>query len=138
MRSLALAHRLAADLAGTADVEIGDLGPGSSITVTPHRAGACSIAWLDFPDEIVLQVGEIGGRWELGTAAGDLTFLEDLVTSVIAGRVTEVFAYRRTRVTVTMPDGSTETETGYDGLAACLPLPLWPRWARTVHYRPYL
>jgi hypothetical protein len=56
---------------------------------------------------------------------------------VIAGRVTEVFAYRRSRVTVTLEDGSTESETGYDGLTAWLPLPLWPRWSRTVRYLPY-
>ncbi|GIM95018.1 hypothetical protein Ato02nite_068110 [Paractinoplanes toevensis] len=57
--------------------------------------------------------------------------------SVVAGRVSEVFAYRRSRVTVTLPDGSAAVETGYDGLTACLPLPLWPRWSPTTHYLPY-
>ena len=57
--------------------------------------------------------------------------------SVVAGRVSEVFAYRRSRVTVTFADGSAQTETGYDGLLAGLPLPLWPRWARRTRYLPY-
>lgn len=57
--------------------------------------------------------------------------------SVVAGRVTEVFAFRRSRVTVTLGDGSAEVETGYEGLGACLPLPLWPRWSRTTRYLPY-
>lgn len=135
--SLPLAGRLAVLLDGAAEVEIGRAADGWTVRVTPHRPGARQIDWTDFGVEIIVQVGEIGGRWELGGDPDDLEFLEDLVMSVIAGRVTEVFAYRRSRVTVTLRDGSVETETGYDGLTACLPLPLWPRWSPTRQYLPY-
>jgi hypothetical protein len=55
----------------------------------------------------------------------------------VAGRVSEVFACRRSRVTVTLPDGSAEVETGYDGVIALLPLPLWPRWSWVTRYLAY-
>lgn len=135
--SLPLARRLAADLADAAETEISRPGTGLTVRVTPHRTGARPIDWTDFGDEIIVQVGDIGGRWELGPAPDDLAFLQDLVMSVVAGRVSEVFAYRRSRVRVTLGDGSVVTETGYDGLTACLPLPLWPRWSRTTCYLPY-
>jgi hypothetical protein len=134
---LALARRLEAELSGVAETRISRTDAGMTVHVTPHRAGARPIVWSDFGDEIILEAGDIGGRWELSGDAGDLAFLRDLVMSVIAGRVTEVFAYRRSRVTVTLEDGSAESETGYDGLTAWLPLPLWPRWSRTVRYLPY-
>ena len=66
-----------------------------------------------------------------------LAFLEDVARSVIAGRVREVMARGRSRVAVTLADGSAETETGYEGLAGCLPLPLWRRWSRAVQYAAY-
>ncbi len=90
-----------------------------------------------WPAEIIVSAGEIGGRWELGADADDLAFLRDLVMSVVAGRVSEVFSCRRSRVTVVFPDGSADTETGYEGLAGCLPLPLWPSWSRRTQYLPY-
>lgn len=132
-----LARQLAAEFADVADVEITRTGIGLFVRVVPHRAGARSLVWSDHGDEIILEVGEIGGRWELDAEAVTLAFLRDVVLSVLAGRVSEVFAYRRSRVTVTLSDGSVVSETGYDGLTACLPLPLWPRWARRVRYEPY-
>ncbi|MET0415877.1 MAG: hypothetical protein ABW022_07650, partial [Actinoplanes sp.] len=69
--SLPLARRLAVELDGVAVTEIGHAGSGLTVRVTPHRAGARSLQWIDFADEIILQVGEIGGRWELGADADD-------------------------------------------------------------------
>jgi hypothetical protein len=135
--SLPLACRLAVELDGAAETEISRTGFGLMVRVTPHRAGARAIEWIDFGDEIIVQVGDIGGRWELAAEAADLAFMQDLVMSVVAGRVAEVFAYRRSRVTVTLRDGSAEVETGYEGMAACLRFPLWPRWSRTTRYLPY-
>jgi hypothetical protein len=135
--SLRFARTLSGELAGAAEVTIAEIGPGFSVDVMPRRAGARSVSWVDFGGEIVVQVGEFGGRWEIGGDDEDLAFLEDIVRSVIAGRVSEVFAVARSRVVVTLADGSREAETGYDGLAGCLPLPLWPRWSRTVQYLPY-
>lgn len=136
--TLALARQLAVELDGAAQTEIKRTAAGLTVRITPHRTGARAIDWADFGDEIIVQVGDIGGRWELGAEAADLAFMHDLIMSVVAGRVSEVFAYRRSRVTVTLRNGSTEVETGYDGLTACLPLPLWPRWARARRYLPYL
>jgi hypothetical protein len=135
--SLPLARRLAVELDGAAETEMSRTDFGLTVRVTPHRTGARPIEWIDFGDEIIVQVGDIGGRWELSAEAADLAFMQDLVMSVVAGRVSEVFAYRRSRVSVTLRDGSAEAETGYDGLTACLPLPLWPRWSRTTRYLPY-
>lgn len=135
--SLPFARRLAVELAGAAEIDVGRTGVGLTVRVTPHRTGARSIVWSDLGDEIILEVGQFGGRWELGADTGDLAFMQDLVMSVIAGRISEVVACRRSRVTVTLQDGSTESETGYDGLTACLPLPLWPRRSRTTRYLPY-
>jgi hypothetical protein len=70
--SLPLARRLAADLADAAETEISRPGPGLTVRVTPHRTGARPIDWTDFGDEIIVQVGDIGGRWELGPAPDDL------------------------------------------------------------------
>jgi hypothetical protein len=131
-RSLRLARKLSGELAGVAEVTITEIAPGVSVDVVPRRDGARSISWADFGSEIVVQVGEFGGRWEIGGDDEDLAFLEDIVRSVIAGRVSEVFAVARSRVVVTLDDGSHEAETGYDGLAGCLPLPLWPRWSRKI------
>lgn len=136
-RTLRIARALSGELAGAADVTIAEISPGISVNVVPHRAGARSVGWADFGSEIVVQVGEFGGRWVIGGDDEDLAFLEDIVRSVIAGRVSEVFAVARSRVVVTLADGSREAETGYDGLAGCLPLPLWPRWSRKIQYLPY-
>lgn len=105
-----------------------------SVRVTPVRDGARSFGWTEFGDEIIVQIGEVGGRWELTTVAGDLAFLADLVTSVIAGRVSESFGDRRSRVAVTLADGSTAVETGFDGLTA---IRFRPRWSRITRYSPY-
>jgi hypothetical protein len=136
-RSRGLAAALGVELSDAARVLVGDLIGGMSVAVMPYRVGARSVSWADFGDEIIVQVGEFGGRWELGGNEVDLAFLEDLVRSVVAGRVVEVFGVRRSRVVMVLADGTKETETGYDGPAGCLPMPLWPRWSRKVQYLPY-
>ncbi|MBF9131271.1 hypothetical protein I0C86_20230 [Plantactinospora sp. S1510] len=135
--TLDLATQLAYELAGTAEVEIERLRWGVGVTVTPTNPDARGFAWSEFAEEIVLQVGEYGGRWELRPVREDLDFLGNVARSVVAGRVREVFARGRSLVEVAMPDGSVEAETGYEGLSGCLPLPLWRRWSRSVQYAPY-
>jgi hypothetical protein len=135
-RSLRLAQALAGELAGAAEVRIANIGI-ASVDVLPHRPGARSVSWTDFGSEIVIQVGAFGGRFEIGADDEDFAFLEDVVRSVIAGRVTEVLAVARSRVVVTLADGSQAAETGSEGLAGCLPLPLWPKWPRKIQYLPY-
>jgi hypothetical protein len=136
-RSRGLAAGLVVELSDAARVLIDEVSGGMSVDVVPYRVGARSVSWVDFGDEIIVQVGEFGGRWELGGNEVDLAFLEDLVRSVVAGRVVEVFGVRRSRVVMVLADGTKETETGYDGPAGCLPMPLWPRWSRKVQYLPY-
>ncbi|WP_344174498.1 hypothetical protein [Pilimelia columellifera] len=135
--SLLFAQHLAEDLSGIAEVVITYEHGGLAVGVSPDRPGARAFHWIDFGDEIIVEVGSVGGRWELAGSEEDLELLRSLVWSVIAGGVTEVFSFQRSRVTVTLPDGTRETETGYEGPGGCLPLPLWPRWSRTVKYLPY-
>ncbi|MET8090385.1 hypothetical protein [Micromonospora sp. NPDC005220] len=132
-----LATRLAHELAGAAEVKVENLQWGLSVTITPTNPHARAFGWADFEDEIVLQVGEYGGRWKLRPVPEDLAFLDDVARSVVAGRVREVLARKRSLIEVVMPDGSVETEAGYEGLAGCLPLPAWRRRSRSVQYAPY-
>lgn len=113
-RSLHFAQTLSGELAGVAEVTISETSPGISVDVVPRCDGARSVSWADFGSEIVVQVGDLGGQWEIGGDDEDLAFLEDIVRSVIAGRVSEVFAVARSRVVVTLDDGSHEAETGYE------------------------
>ncbi|MEU4793250.1 hypothetical protein ACFWRG_26395 [Micromonospora tulbaghiae] len=135
--TLGLATRLAHELADAAEVKIENPKWGLSVTITPTNPNARAFGWADFGDEIVLQVGEYGGRWELCPAPEDLAFLDDMARSVVAGRVREVLARKRSLIEVVMPDGSVETHTGYEGPAGCLPLPAWRRRSRSVQYAPY-
>jgi hypothetical protein len=56
---------------------------------------------------------------------------------VIAGRVVEVIGPSRSRVTVTLADGRTDTTSGATELSGCLPMPFWTKWGRKVRYTPY-
>lgn len=74
----------------------------------------------------------------VGRTEADAVFLEEAVQAVVAGRVTEVFAVKRSAVTLTLVDGSTETATGYGpGLSGCRPSLGWRRRGRVVQYEPY-
>lgn len=107
------------------------------IEVVPRAAAARAI-WVSFDYSVTVGIGEIGGRWELEYSENDLDFLSGLLTSVVAGRIEEVFAPARSMVEVTLADGEIVRESGYDGcLNLLMPLPLWRRWGRRVTYRPY-
>lgn len=54
--------------------------------------------------------------------------------SVVAGRVRELVFPGRSRVEVTLADGSVVVETAVD---LPVPLPGWRRWARVVEHEPY-
>ena len=64
----------------------------------------------------------------------DVNFLTDVVRSVIAGRISEVLGPNRSRVEVTLSDGTTAVETGYSSL---LLNPGWRRRGQKVQYAPY-
>ncbi|SCL55782.1 hypothetical protein GA0070608_1544 [Micromonospora peucetia] len=135
--TLRIARQLSEELFGAATVGIAGVKGGISVTVTPHNPDARAFGWADFSDQLVLAVGDHGGRWELDAAPEDVALLEDIARSVIAGRVREVFAPGRSAVSVTLADGSVETEIGGEAPTGCLPLPFWRRWSRSVQYAPY-
>ncbi|HWH01064.1 MAG TPA: hypothetical protein VNV66_17525 [Pilimelia sp.] len=135
--TLELARRLVRELAGAATVEIDSIEGGISVTVTPTNPRARAFGWADFSDELVMQVGDYGGRWQLEAAAGDVALLEDIARSVIAGRVREVLAPGRSAVSVRLADGSVQTETGSEAPVGCIPMPFWRCWSRSVQYTPY-
>lgn len=111
---------------------------GGTWTASPKRSGALSVSWIDMGEELQVEaLGGEGGRWELGRTDDDVGFIEAVVDSIAAGRAREVFAPARSRLTVTMEDGSNWAETGYAGLPGCLPLPFWRRWGRTAQYLPW-
>lgn len=108
-----------------------------AVRVRPHNPAAVAVD-LTCEQWIVVEVGRVGGRWELGYEDADVAQVERLLDAAVAGRVAETFALGRSRVVVTLADGSTETETGYQGcLTSLMPLPGWKRWGRTTQYEPY-
>lgn len=136
-RLVDFANELNSELAGVATVEPTD-SPGRGFSVKPSHPDALGVEWVDFGLEIVLYVeGGLGGRWELDSSNNDIDMLQAIVRSVVAGRVREVRAMRRSCVTVTLEDGTTLTETGAVAPEGCLPLPFWKRWGRRVEYSPY-
>jgi hypothetical protein len=94
-----------------ADPRRGDIRPGQT-TIMPRRADALSVTWLDFGNDMQVEAGHHGGRWELSRDAAAVGFIEHVVRSVVAGRVVEVFGPRRSRVEVTFEDGTVVAGTG--------------------------
>lgn len=135
--TLTFARHLAKELAGVATVKVDDIEGGITVGVTPRKPDARAFGWTNFSDDIIMGIGDHGGRWELGAGPEDVALLRDIARSVIAGRVSEVFAPGRSAVSVTLADGSVETEIGGEAPIGCLPLPFWRRWSRTIHYAPY-
>ena len=131
-----MAVRLAERLADAAVVERDGVGGAE---IRPRRDGALGVYWVLFKDEMLLGTSSgLGGRWELGLEDVDLDFLEDVVTSVIAGRVVAVRVGDRSRVEVTLEDGTLEVDTGRRGLRSLLPKPFWQSWGNRITYLPYV
>ncbi|GGL92816.1 hypothetical protein GCM10009706_34140 [Curtobacterium citreum] len=108
-----------------------------TVYVQPHNVAALTFEII-CEQWIVVDLGQIGGRWELGYEDDDIAHAKRLVEAAVAGRVIETFALGRSRVTATFSDGTSETETGYEGcLTSLVVLPGWTRWGRTIQYEPY-
>jgi len=138
VRLAALADDLERTLGESAVVERQQRG-GQDVAVTPVRRGALGVSWFDTGDDLQVETGNgLGGRWELGRDDDDAAFLEDIVRSVVAGRVVEVSAGDRSRVEVTLTDGTVAAETGSVGFRSLLPKPGWKRSGGRVEYAPYL
>ncbi|HEY8588899.1 MAG TPA: hypothetical protein VIL55_05040 [Naasia sp.] len=85
---------------------------------------------------LVVGIGTIGGRWELGYE--EVSLAQRLIEAAIAGRVAEHFAPSRSRVDVSFPNGTTASQTGVRGHE--LPSPgrrVSTTWDRTIQYEPY-
>ncbi|OII22949.1 hypothetical protein [Frigoribacterium sp. MCBA15_019] len=108
-----------------------------SAYIRPHNAAALPMD-VSCEQWIVIELGRIGGRWELGYDSGDLALAKALLGAAAAGNVIETTALGRSKVDVTLTDGTIVTETGYDGcLTILIPLPGWKTWGRTTRYEPY-
>jgi hypothetical protein len=124
---------------GTAAIERLAYRDGSlpHLSIEPHNPLSRSLDVLG-EQALIVQLGDIGGRWELGYRDADLRLARELISAVVDGRVQERSAWGRESVTVTLEDGSKVTETGYDGcLPSLVPLPGWRRWGRTTVFQRY-
>ncbi|MGO4104724.1 hypothetical protein AB4Y63_12280 [Leifsonia sp. YAF41] len=131
--------QLARNLAGpAARVDESTTDSWLMIDIRPKRPDALAIS-LAVDQWLALSAGHNGGTWELGwDNEADMGLARDLIASIIAGRVEERFGAFRSRVTVSLPNGSTESETGWSGcLALLIPQPGWTRWGRHCQYAPY-
>jgi hypothetical protein len=134
-----LAETLSEELGDSVSVSWDSAGPYIETTrFAPTNSKALPISWVDFGDQLDVWAGHNGGWWEdVGRDLSALDFVEDLTRSVMAGRVSETYGFRRSRVEVTLADGTSASETGSAGLRGCLPQPLWRRRGRRIQYEPY-
>lgn len=123
------------DLGSVAEITRETQGPGFvTLSVAPRNPKARPI-WLCYlGDEIIIEAGNFGGRWELQRTREDVAFLIDLVQSITVGRVRETLGPKRSRLDVTLADGSTVAETGYSSV---VPRPGWRRRGPTVEYESF-
>lgn len=141
-----LLDELRLELGDAATIAVEDRDYWRAVDLLPRRQDALAMSWTDFHsapdgspgDALQFTAGHQGGRWELGRDEDDLTLLIELVRSVLAGRVTEVFGPARSRVEITLSNGSREVQTGAQAPRGCLPLPGWPHRGHRIQYAPYL
>lgn len=131
----AVLAEMESDLGPIAEITREAQGPGFvTLSVAPRNPKARPI-WLCYADdEIIIEAGSPGGRWELQRTPEDVAFLIDLVQSITAGRVREILGPKRSRLEVTLADGTTVAETGYRSV---VPRPGWRRRGPTVEYESY-
>lgn len=131
------AAELRAGLGAAADIRHEALTEVITLTeVRPNRRGALMVAWIVMADrQVILQAGEIGGTWELEQTEEDLSFLQRVTLSVIAGRVT--FGAGRSLVEVTLEDGHVDSTSTHRLFEGPFPQPGWRLRGRRVQYLPY-
>jgi hypothetical protein len=109
----------------------------SMVDIRPSDPGSCPVSLLVSEHEAVVQLTELGGRWELGPTPEEITLLVDLLVGVATNGVSEIRAPGRSEVTVTLADGRAASETGHAGMLGLVPFPGWRRWGGRRRYRPY-
>ncbi len=132
----AFADQVEREVAGFADINRRE---PHFVELAPHNERAVGVLWFATGNELQVEtLGGRGGRWELGREDADVAFVEEVVQAAVAGRISEVFGPNRSTVTVTLSDGSTDSDTVYGpGVAGLLPRPGWRRRGTTVQYEPY-
>jgi hypothetical protein len=129
-----LVARLAILVGEAMSIEMFDYG----YRIAPHNPRALKL-WISTEPGLIIEAGHNGGHWELDyDNENDLLFAWMVMSAVVAGRVQERFGRGRSRVTITLEDGSTRSETGFDGLISLLPQPGWKSRGRLVQYEPYV
>lgn len=132
-----LAALVSSEAGGAATCELTELDGLVLLDVTPVRTDARAIS-IVAEQWLVVQVGQIGGRFELDWTPDDIAVAKAIIRGVIAGRVTERFGRSRSLVTVTTPDGVEHAETGIDGcLPSLVPDLRWKQRSRARTYAPY-
>jgi hypothetical protein len=135
-RLLALAEDLERELGPAVQVERDP--SGGEVVLQPARPDAMTVGWSAAEgQELQLWLGASGCWWEVGRTLDDVVFLEDVVRSIVAGRVQQILAPGRSKIVVRLSDGSLDRYTENDAPVGCIPLPLWPRWSRRISYTPY-
>ncbi|MDP9497241.1 MAG: hypothetical protein M3P46_06200 [Actinomycetota bacterium] len=130
---------LQARLGDAVEVEDEPLGGFVALALGPTRTAGCPVSLLVDEHKVIVELSSLSGRWELGRTEADLHLLDRLLRGVTECGVVEVWAHRRSEVTVLLPGGGRESETGYDGCTTALvPLPFWRRWGRRTVYQPYV
>jgi hypothetical protein len=134
-----LANQIADELGNHVTVSRDSDGPFLEATrFVPTNPAALPVTWVDFGNQLDVWAGHNGGWWEdVGRDHEAVDFVEDLTRAVIAGRVVEAYGPQRSRVEVTLRDGTVRHETGYEGLRGLIPVPGWRRRAKRVQYEPY-
>lgn len=135
----ALRDSVKTKLQGRGELQLRQAGDGwLQVELVPRSKAAAPAGWLEMgTTQIILGVGQRGGRWELGTDEADLKFLESIIDAVLTGAVSETLAPGRARLAVTLADGKRETTRSADAPTGCLPLPGWTFWGRRIRYGPY-
>lgn len=140
----ALVEEFCTAYAEVLEVNVTELGVDPLIvgaTLQPTAPGALTVSLCELvgDGDFILQAGHEGGSWELSGDPVDVAFARAVIQAVADGRVVEVFGPDRSRVEVTMADGSVAGQTGYGpaGLRGCLPVPGWKRAGRRVAYSPW-
>jgi len=113
--------------------------PASGIVVTtmePARPGACRIGWIETTDELIVDAGQHGGRWERFRDTDAVEFIDRLIEAVAAGRVTERFRGRSARLSASLRDGKT-ARSSVSG-SSVPNRPFWRREGRDVQYLPWV
>lgn len=137
----ALLQRYAAEPAGRAELHVvADDDGGEMIDLVPRNPRAAPVTVEHYPtsDGAEVCIGFAHGAPSPVAVAGDrLSWIDDAIASVVAGRLVVHEGPGRRRIELTMPDGETCLLSEIDVPLGCLPLPGWRRRARVTRFEPY-